>query len=38
LYALRAGVDALKRLQFETDAGWNALLPASLDKAFKGDL
>jgi hypothetical protein len=31
-------VDALKRLQAETAAGFNALLPAILDRAFKGEL
>jgi type I restriction enzyme S subunit len=38
LDALQAGVDALKRLQAETAAELNALLPAILDKAFKGEL
>jgi type I restriction enzyme S subunit len=31
-------VDALKRLQAETAAELDALLPAILDRAFKGDL
>jgi type I restriction enzyme S subunit len=31
-------VDALKRLQAETAAGLDALLPAVLDRAFKGEL
>jgi type I restriction enzyme S subunit len=34
--ALRAEVDALKRLQAETAAELDALLPAILDRAFKG--
>lgn len=38
LDALQAEVDALKRLQFETAAELDALLPAILDKAFKGEL
>ena len=38
LDALLAEVDALKRLQAETAAELNALLPAILDKAFKGEL
>ena len=33
-----AEVDALKRLQAETAAELAALLPAILDKAFKGEL
>jgi len=36
--ALPAEVDALKRLQAETAAELDALLPAILDKAFKGEL
>ncbi len=36
LDALQAEVDALKRLQAETAAELAALLPAILDKAFKG--
>lgn len=35
---LQAKVDALKRLQAETAAELNALLPSVLDKAFKGEL
>jgi hypothetical protein len=31
-------VDALKRVQAETAAELDALLPAILDKAFKGEL
>ena len=38
LDALQAEVDALKRLQVETAAELDALLPAILDKAFKGEL
>jgi len=38
LHALQAEVDALKRLQAETTAELAALLPAILDKAFKGEL
>jgi len=38
LDALQAEVDALKRLQTETAAGLDALLPVILDKAFKGEL
>jgi type I restriction enzyme S subunit len=38
LDALQAEVDALKRLQVETAAELDALLPAILDKAFKGKL
>lgn len=38
LDALQADVDALKRLQSETDAELNAMLPAILDRAFKGGL
>lgn len=36
--SLCAEVDALKRLQAETAAELDALLPAILDKAFKGEL
>ena len=36
--ALCQEVDALKRLQAETAAELDALLPAILDKAFKGEL
>jgi type I restriction enzyme S subunit len=38
LDALQTEVDALKRLQAETAAELDALLPAILDKAFKGEL
>lgn len=38
LDALQAEVDALKRLQAETAAELDALLPALLDRAFKGHL
>lgn len=38
LDSLQARVDALKRLQAETAAELDALLPAVLDKAFKGEL
>ena len=38
LDALQADVDALKRLQAETAAELDALLPAILDRAFKGEL
>lgn len=38
LDALQAQVDALKPLQAETAAELDALLPAILDKAFKGEL
>ena len=38
LDALQAQVDALKRLQAETAVELDALLPAILDRAFKGDL
>ena len=34
----QAEVDALKRLQAETATELDALLPAILDKAFKGQL
>jgi type I restriction enzyme, S subunit len=36
--ALRGKVDELKRIQAETVAELNSLLPSILDKAFKGDL
>jgi type I restriction enzyme S subunit len=36
--ALQAEVDALNRVQAETAAKLDALLPAILDKAFKGEL
>ena len=35
---LQARVDALKRLQAETAAELDALLPSVLDKAFRGEL
>jgi type I restriction enzyme S subunit len=38
LDALQAEVDALKRLQAETAAELNAMLPAILDRAFNGEL
>ncbi len=38
LDALQAEVDGLKRLQAETSAELDALLPAILDRAFKGGL
>ena len=38
LDALQMELDALKRLQVETAAELDALLPAILDKAFKGEL
>jgi type I restriction enzyme S subunit len=38
LDTLQAKVDALKRLQAETSAELDALLPAILDRAFKGEL
>jgi type I restriction enzyme, S subunit len=38
LDGLQAKVDALKRLQAETAAELNALLPSILDRAFKGKL
>ena len=37
LEALQAEVDALKRLQAETAAELDALLPSILDRAFKGE-
>ncbi len=36
--ALHGEVDALKRLQAETATELDALLPAILDRAFKGEL
>jgi hypothetical protein len=36
--ALQAQMDPLKRLQPETAAELDALLPAILDRAFKGEL
>jgi type I restriction enzyme S subunit len=38
LNTLQGKVDALKKLQGETAAKLDALLPSLLDKAFKGDL
>jgi type I restriction enzyme S subunit len=38
LDALQTEVDTLKRLQAETAAELDALLPSVLDRAFKGDL
>ena len=38
LDALQAEVDALKRLQTETATELDALLPAILDRAIKGEL
>jgi len=38
LDALQAEVDALKRHQAETAAELDALLPAILDRAFRGEL
>ena len=38
LDALQAKVDALGRLQAETGAELDALLPAVLDRAFKGEM
>ena len=38
LDALQAKADALKKLQTETAAELDALLPSILDHAFKGDL
>jgi len=35
---LQAKVDMLRRLQAETGAELDALLPAVLDRAFKGEL
>ncbi len=35
---LQAKVDAVKRLQAETQAELAALLPAVLDRAFRGEL
>ena len=37
-HILQAEVDALKRLQAETAAELDALLPSILDRAFKGEL
>ncbi len=38
LDALQAKVDMLRRLQAETGAELDALMPAVLDRAFKGEL
>ena len=38
LDALQTQVDALKKLQAQTAAELDALLPAILDRAFKGEL
>lgn len=38
LDALQAEVDGLKRLQAETSAELDALLPTILDRAFKGEM
>lgn len=38
LDALQTKVDAVKALQSETAAELDAMLPAILDKAFKGEL
>ena len=38
MFSLQAKVCALKRLQAETAAELDALLPSILDKAFKGEL
>lgn len=38
LDAMQAEVDALKRLQAETAAELDALLPILLDRAFRGQL
>jgi type I restriction enzyme S subunit len=38
LDALQAEVDSVKRLQAETAADLDALLPSILDRAFKGEL
>ena len=38
LDGLQAKVDALKKLQDDTAAELDALLPAVLDRAFKGEL
>jgi hypothetical protein len=35
---LQIGLDAVKRLQSETAAELDAILPAMLDRAFKGEL
>ncbi len=38
LDSLQAQLDALRRLQAETSAELDALMPAVLDRAFKGEL
>jgi type I restriction enzyme S subunit len=38
LNAMQAEVDTLKRLQAETAVELDAMLPATLDRAFKGEL
>jgi type I restriction enzyme S subunit len=38
LDALQTKVDALKKLQSETAAELDALMPSILDKAFRGEL
>jgi type I restriction enzyme, S subunit len=38
LRRVRARVDALKKLQAQTAAELEALLPSILDKAFRGEL
>ena len=38
LDALQVQVDALKKLQAETAAELDALMPSILDKAFRGEL
>ncbi len=38
LDTLQAEVDALKRLQTETAAELDAMMPAILDRAFRGEL
>jgi type I restriction enzyme S subunit len=38
IHALQAEVDTLKDLQIETAADLDALLPAVLDRAFRGEI
>ncbi|MBI4362444.1 MAG: hypothetical protein HY558_04640 [Euryarchaeota archaeon] len=38
LYTLQSKVDSLRRLQSETAAGLDAMLPGVLDRAFRGEL
>jgi type I restriction enzyme S subunit len=38
LLEMQPSLDALKRLQAETDAELDALMPSILDKAFRGEL